>query len=73
MSLDTIGASVLALGIWVIFSVAIIGGGPAKPQNYLWVASASEMIPSHPDLVRAAPRNVVAMEDTGPAEALLGF
>ena len=73
MSSDTIGASILTLGIWIIFSVAIFAGGPGKPQNHLWVASASEMIPSHPDLVRAAPRSVVALEDTGPAKAMLGF
>jgi hypothetical protein len=73
MSSDTIGASILALGIWIVFSVAILIGAPGKQQNHLWVASASEMIPSHPELVRAAPLNMVATENTGASKAMLGF
>ncbi len=33
MSSDTVGASILALGIWVIVSVAIFVGGSGEPQN----------------------------------------
>lgn len=55
MSSDTMGASILALGIWIIFTLAILSGNPGQRHNEMWIATASEMIPSHPELVRAAP------------------
>jgi len=44
---------VMATVLWVVAAVAVLGG-PTKPPSEVWVVTASEKVPSHPTLVRAA-------------------
>lgn len=60
MTREISGAGILALGVWAAFTVAMIGPSPIKPAGHIWVVTGSEMVKSHPELVRAAPPMVVA-------------
>ena len=53
MSSNWLSGLVMATGLWIIIAVAVIGGSPL-PRAEIWVATASEKVPSHPTLVRAA-------------------
>ena len=55
MSRDMIGGAIAAAGIWAVLAAGGIGLTPMTPRGYAWVVTGSEMIPSHPVLVRAAP------------------
>ncbi len=71
MSHETIGAAVLAAGTWAIFTAALLGPG-STPRGPVWVVTGSEMIRSHPELVRAAPpAETVARPSTGDGEGRL--
>lgn len=53
MSSDLTSALVMATVLWVVAIVAVVGG-PTKPPSEVWLVSASDKVPSHPTLVRAA-------------------
>jgi hypothetical protein len=53
MSTEMLAGLVAATGFWIIVAVAVVGG-PTKLPNEVWVSTASDKVPSHPTLVRAA-------------------
>jgi hypothetical protein len=55
MSSDLIGAAILASGIWVGLAVGAVSPPASAPRPHIWVVTASEGNPLHPDLMRAAP------------------
>ena len=54
MSRDVIGGAIAAAGVWTIFAAGAMGFTPMTPRGHAWVVTGSEMIASHPDLVRVA-------------------
>ena len=53
MSSDTLGATTLALGMWVIACGAVFFGSSGPPANgMIWTAASSDKVASHPTLVR---------------------
>ncbi len=54
MSRDMIGGAIAAAGIWAVFAAGAMGVTPIAPRGHAWVVTGSEMIPSHPVLVRIA-------------------
>ena len=60
MSREITGAAVMALGVWVVFAASMIGPSPIRPAGHIWVVTGSDMIGSHPELVRAAPPMILA-------------
>ncbi len=54
MSRDVIGGAIAAAGVWAIFAASAMGFTPLMPRGHAWVVTGSEMIASHPDLVRVA-------------------
>ncbi len=60
MSRDTIGGAIVAAGIWAIFAAGTMGLTPMTPRGHAWVVTGSEMIASHPVLVRIAPPSEMA-------------
>ena len=60
MSRDMIGGAIVAAGVWAIFAVSAMGLTPMIPRGYAWAVTGSEMIPSHPVLVRIAPPSGLA-------------
>ncbi len=60
MSRDMIGGAIVAAGIWAVFAVGAMGLTPIQPRGYAWAVTGSEMIPSHPMLVRIAPPSEIA-------------
>lgn len=52
MSRDMIGGAIVAAGVWAVFAAGAMGATPLPPRGYAWVVTGSEMIPSHPVLVR---------------------
>ncbi|HEX2553623.1 MAG TPA: hypothetical protein VHL98_07980 [Microvirga sp.] len=55
MSRDMIGGVIAAAGIWAIFTAGSLGLTPVTPRGHAWTVTGSEMIRSHPELVRIAP------------------
>jgi hypothetical protein len=55
MSRDMIGGAIVAAGVWAVFAAGVMGFAPIPPRGYAWVVTGSDMIPSHPTLVRIAP------------------
>ncbi len=55
MSRDMIGGAIVAAGVWAILAAGAMGLTPMTPRGHAWVVTGSEMIASHPDLVRIAP------------------
>ena len=55
MSNDIVGGAIAAAGMWVILAAGIMGLTPSKSHDHIWVVTGSEMIRSHPELVRIAP------------------
>ena len=60
MSRDLIGGAIVAAGVWAVFAVGIMGFTPIPPRGHAWAVTGSEMIPSHPILVRISPPSEVA-------------
>ncbi len=60
MSRDLIAGAVVAAGVWTVFAAGAMGLMPMTPRGHAWVVTGSEMIPSHPTLVRIAPPSEVA-------------
>ena len=60
MSRDMIAGAIVAAGVWVIFAAGSMGLTPMQPRGYAWAVTGSEMIPSHPVLVRIAPPSEMA-------------
>ena len=60
MSRDVVGAAVVAAGVWTVFAAGSMGFIPMAPRGHAWVVTGSEMIASHPDLVRVAYPSVTA-------------
>lgn len=60
MSRDVVGAAIVAAGVWAIFAAGGVGFIPMEPRGHAWVVTGSEMIASHPDLVRVAYPSVTA-------------
>ena len=54
MSRDVIGGVIAAAGVWAIIAAGAMGLTPMPPRGHAWVVTGSEMIASHPDLVRVA-------------------
>lgn len=54
MSRDMIGGAIAAAGVWAVFAASAMGLTPMTPRGHAWVVTGSEMIASHPDLVRIA-------------------
>ena len=54
MSRDMIGGAIVAASVWAIFAAGAMGFTPIPPRGHAWVVTGSEMIASHPDLVRVA-------------------
>ena len=52
MSRDVIGGVILAAGVWLSFSYAMVGASPMTPRGYAWVVTGSEKVASRPELVR---------------------
>ena len=55
MSRDMIGGAIVAVGVWAVIAAGAMGLTPMQPRGYAWAVTGSEMIPSHPTLVRIAP------------------
>ncbi len=55
MSRDMIGGAIVAAGMWAVFVAGAMGFTPLPPRGHAWAVTGSEMIPSHPTLVRIAP------------------
>ena len=55
MSRDMIGGAIVAAGVWAIFAAGSLGLTPMTPRGHAWTVTGSEMIRSHPELVRIAP------------------
>ena len=55
MSRDMIGGAIVAAGLWAIFAAGSLGLTTMTPRGQAWTVTGSEMIRSHPDLVRIAP------------------
>ncbi len=60
MSRDMIGGAIVAAGIWAIFAAGSMGLTPMTSRGHAWVVTGSEMIRSHPELVRIAPPSDMA-------------
>ncbi len=60
MSRDMIGGALVAAGVWAVFAAGAMGFMPMTPRGYAWAVTGSEMIPSHPTLVRIAPPSEMA-------------
>ena len=60
MSRDMIGGAILAAGVWAVFAAGAMGVTPIPPRGHAWVVTGSEMIPSHPVLVRITPPSGLA-------------
>ena len=60
MSRDMIGGAIGAAGVWAIIAAGAMGLTPMQPRGYAWAVTGSEMIPSHPVLVRIAPPSEMA-------------
>ena len=60
MSRDMIGGAIVAAGVWVVFAAGMMGFTPIPPRGHAWAVTGSEMIPSHPILVRISPPSEVA-------------
>ena len=60
MSRDMIGGAIVAAGVWAIIAAGAMGLTPMQPRGYAWAVTGSEMIPSHPVLVRIAPPSEMA-------------
>jgi hypothetical protein len=58
MSRELAGAAILAAGTWAILTSAVMAPAP-MPRGHVWVVKSSDMIRSHPELVRAAPPSAV--------------
>ncbi len=54
MSRDMIGGAIAAAGVWAIFAASAMGFTPMTPRGHAWIVTGSEMIASHPELVRVA-------------------
>ncbi len=54
MSRDMIGGAIVATVVWTIFAAGAMGLTPMTPRGHAWAVTGSEMIASHPDLVRVA-------------------
>ncbi len=61
MSRDMIGGAIVAAGVWAIFAAGAMGFTPTTPRGYAWTVTGSEMIRSHPELVRIAPPSDIAV------------
>ena len=60
MSRDMIGGAIVAAGVWVVFAAGMMGFTPLPPRGHAWAVTGSEMIPSHPTLVRISHPSEVA-------------
>ena len=60
MSHDMIGGAIIAAGVWAIFAAGSLGLTPMTPRGHAWTVTGSEMIRSHPELVRIAPPSDMA-------------
>ena len=60
MSRDMIGGAIVATVVWTIFAAGATGLTPITPRGHAWAVTGSEMIASHPDLVRIALPSEVA-------------
>ncbi len=60
MSRDMIGGAIVAASVWAVFAAGIMGLTPLPPRGHAWAVTGSEMIPSHPTLVRISPPSEVA-------------
>ncbi len=60
MSRDMIGGALVAAGVWAVFAAGVMGLTPMTPHGHAWAITGSEMIPSHPVLVRIAPPSEMA-------------
>ncbi len=60
MSRDMIGGAIVAAGVWAIFAAGAMGVTSVPPRGHAWAVTGSEMVPSHPVLVRIAPPSEVA-------------
>ncbi len=66
MSRDMIGGAIAAAGIWAVIAAGSMGLTPMTPRGHAWVVTGSQMIASHPELVRIAPpSDVMASSKTG--------
>ena len=54
MPRDLIGGAIVAAGLWAVLGAGAAGFIPMAPRGHAWVVTGSEMIASHPDLVRVA-------------------
>jgi len=54
MSSEILGAVAAATGMWIVASVAVIGGtaGPTPPDGIVWTSGSSDKVASHPTLIR---------------------
>ena len=72
MSRDMIGGAIAAAGIWAVIAAGSMGLTPMAPRGHAWVVTGSQMIASHPELVRIAPpSDVMANSTTGRRERRL--
>jgi hypothetical protein len=72
MSNDIVGGAIAAAGMWVILAAGIMGLTPSKSHDHIWVVTGSEMIRSHPDLVRATtPNDNASRLETGGGRGLI--
>ena len=65
MSRDMIGGAIVAAGVWAVFAVGIMGFAPLPPRGHAWAVTGSEMILSHPILVRISLPSEVASASNG--------
>ncbi len=69
MSRDMIGGAIVAAGVWAIFAAGVMGLTPMTPRGHAWVVTGSQMIASHPELVRIAPPADMMASSTPSGEA----
>ncbi len=54
MSRDMIGGAIAAAGLWAVIAAGTLGLTSTTPRGHAWTMTGSEMIRSHPELVRIA-------------------
>lgn len=54
MSRDMIGGAIAAAGLWAVIAAGTLGLTSTTPRGHAWTVTGSEMIRSHPELVRIA-------------------
>lgn len=66
MSRDIIGGAIAAACVWGVIAAGSMGLTPMTPRGHAWVVTGSQMIASHPELVRIAPpSDVMASSKSG--------